>query len=357
MISDEIARKSGSLLGSVIIVNYNGGEKLIRCIDTVLSSLSPHTELVLVDNGSTDGSADEAKARFPEAILVRSAENRGFGAGGNLGVTRARGRFVAFLNPDTTVDPGWLTALFERLNDNRIGLVTSKILQAMQPERINTCGNDVHISGLALTRGLGRPRESFSTPREIGAVSGAAFAIRRDLFEELGGFDEDFFLYVEDTDLSWRARLLGKRCLFEPKSVVFHDYGFRLTPLKIFHQERNRYLMLLKCLRWPTLLVLLPALLLAEVVTWGFVVLHDRANAGNKVRAYGWILSNWRRVMAKRKDVQSRRRAADRSLLRTTGYRLEFEQVSRPAIARAARLFFGPLFFLFRGVAFSMVWW
>lgn len=343
---------------SVVIVNYNGGEKLLRCLESVEPTLPADVELVLVDNASTDGSAETALARFPRATLVRSPVNRGFGAGGNLGATRSRGESLVFLNPDTVVRPGWLDALRCALESgDGVGLVTSKIVQGVATPEISACGNQIHVSGLTLARGMGQPESAFPEREEVSAVSGASFAIRRDLFESLGGFDEDFFLYVEDTDLSWRARLLGKICLYEPESVVFHDYRFRLTPLKVFHQERNRYLMLFKCLRWPTLVLLLPSLLLSEIVAWGFVLIRDRVNIRNKVRAYDWVISNWELVLRKRRVVQSSRRATDRSLLRTTGYRLDFDQVSSPGLAKLVRLVFDPLFFLSRGLALALLWW
>lgn len=343
---------------SIVIVNYNGGAGLIRCLDSVVGSLPADAEVILVDNASSDGSAEEAAVRFRCPTLLRSPTNRGFGAASNLGAARARGRYLVFLNPDTLVEPGWLEELVATVEDHPgFRLVTAQIVQVHRPDRVSACGNAVHISGLTLSRGKGAPREEFRQVEEVDAVSGAAFAIRRDLFDALGGFDEDFFLYVEDTDLSWRARLLGARCLYEPKSVVFHDYAFRLTPLKIFHQERNRYLMLLKCLRWPTLLALIPAVLLAELVAWGFVMLRDRRNAGKKIRAYGWVISNWKSIIRKRRAVQASRRASDRSLLRTTGHRLDFGQVASPRLARAAQLVFDPLFLLCRGFALAVVWW
>lgn len=343
---------------SVIVVNYNGGEKLVGCLASVLATLPGDCELIVVDNASSDGSPDEVAARFPDATLVRSPENGGYGFGNNLGVTRAGGRHLVFLNPDTVVEAGWLEPLLDPLEaGGDVGLTTSRILLVDEPRRINTCGNDVHVTGLTLCRGMGEPGERYAATEEVAAVSGAAFAIRRDVFLTLGGFDEDFFLYVEDTDLSWRARLAGWRISYVPESVVRHEYSFRLTKSKVFLQERNRYQMLLKCLRWPTLVVLVPALVLAEIVTWGFVLLRDRPNAAGKLRAYSWIVRNRRLILRKRKGTQSTRRVGDRELLLRTGFRLDFGQAAESGVARAARLVFDPFFFLLRGIALTLVWW
>jgi hypothetical protein len=343
---------------SVIIVNYNGGGKLERCLEAVLATVGPEAEVLMVDNASTDGSAEIAQARFPAVRLVCAGENLGFGGGNNLGAQQARGEYLIFLNPDTVALPGWAEALCAPLAaDAQIGLVTSKIMLAGRPEIINTRGNDVHLTGLTLCRGMGQPDQGFDRQETVGAVSGAAFAMRRAVFEALGGFDADFFLYMEDTDLSWRAQLAGWRCVFAPKSVVLHDYSLRVGPLKTFYQERNRYCLLLKCLRWRTLLALLPALLLAEVVTWGFVLLGDRANWRNKLRAYGWVIIHWHAIRRARRAVQARRTRGDLELLRRAEFRLDFGQAATGWVVGAARRIFDPLFWAWRAATWRLVRW
>jgi len=343
---------------SIVIVNYEAGEKLAACLASVRAARTTGAEVIVVDNDSRDGSIDALESTFPEVVLIRSPENVGFGAGSNTGARAARGEFLVFLNPDTRVEEGWLEALLRPLDaDPRAGLSTAKILLMDEPGRINTCGNDVHVTGLTLCRGYREPRERFRTVEEIAAVSGAAFAVRRAAFETVGGFDETFFLYVEDTDLSWRARLAGWKCLSAPESVVYHYYSFRLTPRKVYYEERNRYQMLVKVLRWRTLILLVPALLLAEVVTWGFVLLRDRRNAANKVRAYGWILAHLPSLLARRREVQTIRRLRDRDLLETTGYALDFDQASGGLAARAAHSIFDPLFQILRGLLLRVVSW
>ena len=256
------------------------------------------------------------------------------------------------------MEPGWVEGLLEPLaRTPKAGLATSKILQGDHPERVSACGNSVHLSGLTLARGMGAPRDAFREVEPVDAVSGAAFAIRRAVFEALGGFDEEFFLYVEDTDLSLRARLAGWRCLFAPGSVVYHDYTFRLTARKVFYQERNRYRMLLKCLRWGTLVVLLPSEILAEVVTWGFVLIRDRANAANKLQAYASIVTSLPSILRRRRTVQELRTVTDRALLARTGFRLDFGQVAGGFLRAAARWVFDPLFFLLKGLTLGLVWW
>ncbi|HEV8579108.1 MAG TPA: glycosyltransferase family 2 protein [Thermoanaerobaculia bacterium] len=343
---------------SVVIVSYNAKQKLMACLRSVLRSLPEGAELIVVDNASSEGNADAIASTFPEICLVRAETNLGFASGCNLGAQQARGRYLVFLNPDTLVEPGWLESLIAPLSDGeQVGLVTARILLMADPDRLNTCGNEVHLTGLTLCRGMGRARDSYPQIEEVGAVSGAAFAIRQELFERLGGFDEEMVLYVEDTDLSWRARLAGYATLYTPQSIVLHDYELRFSRLKVFWQERNRYLMLLKSLRWPTLLALLPAYLVAELVTWGFVLLKDRVGVANKLRAYGWILANWHTVLRKRQETQALRVVSDRTLLRSTGFAIDFDQTAGSAVALVARFLFNPIFFMLRAVSLAVVWW
>jgi len=345
-------------LVSVILVNYNGLAHLQRGLPALLAGLGVDYEIILVDNASSDGSADHVRRAFPQVRLYRSARNLGFGAGANLGARQARGRYLAFLNPDTLVAPGWLEALLQALEDEpRAALATPQILLLQDRERTNTRGNEIHISGLTLCRGMGMPRQDGAEPEEVSAVSGAAFVARRDVFDALSGFDEAFFLYMEDTDLSWRARLAGHRCLYVPRSVVWHDYTLRFGPQKTFYQERNRYLMLLKSLRWPTILALLPALVLAEVVTWGFVLLRQPGRWRNKIRAYAWILRHWREIVAQWRATQLLRRTRDRDLLRGCTWRLAFEQPATGPASTLAHALFDPCFYLLRGLALALVWW
>jgi GT2 family glycosyltransferase len=343
---------------SIIIVSYNGKEKLSGCLSSVLRTLPDDCEVIVVDNASSEGNAEMVEGRFPGVTLIRSEVNLGFAAGCNLGVRRAGGTYLVFLNPDTLVEEGWLEALISPLyRQNNIGLVTAKIVLLDQPDRLNACGCNIHLSGLTLCRGMGHPRQWYSQPDEVGAISGAAFVIRRHLFEKLGGFDEMMFLYMEDIDLSLRAKLAGWTSVYTPDCVIFHDYQLRITPLKVFWQERNRYLMLIKNFKWRTLVALLPALVLAEFIIWSFVLLKDRHNIGNKRQAYSWVRVNWAAILNKRAATQSLRAVSDRELLKCLGFKLDFGQATGGVLATLANLLFNPIFFLFRCIVWAVVWW
>jgi GT2 family glycosyltransferase len=328
---------------SVIVVGYNSQAYLGPCIDSILAQLRAEDELIVVDNGSTDGSAELLRSRYPQVRLIES-ENLGYAGGNNRGAAQARGLYLVFLNPDTVLEPGALDALLAPLApDDTVALSAARIVFMHRPDTVNACGNTMHYSGLAYCRGAGRPSADLATPAEVDAVSGAAFAIRRAVFEELGGFDERFFMYVEDTDLSWRARLAGYRCRYAPDALVRHDYRPSYSPAKAFYLERNRHLMLLKNLRRSTYLRMLPGLLLAELVTWGFTLLKGPRYWGVKPHVYGWL---WRH----RAELLRVRRghSADRETLARMTYRLEFEQLASRLLAGAAAAVFNPAFWAAR---------
>ena len=362
---------------SVIVVSYNSRAHIEPCIESTLRELGPQDELIVVDNDSTDGSADLVAERFPRVRLIRGA-NTGYAGGNNRGAAVANGEFLVFLNPDTALQPGALAALLAPLfihpqtskvgrgkgraagppqnpihtlvevRGTEIGLTTACIVHMDRPEVINTCGNTMHYTGLTYCRGAGRPRSEYAASAEVAAVSGAAFAMRRALFAELGGFDEQFFMYVEDTDLSWRARLAGYRCLYVAEAVVAHDYQPSYSPVKAFYLDRNRHLMLLKNLGRATYLRMLPGLLLGEAVTGGFLLLKGPRYWGVKPRVYCWLWAHRRAVRAAHQRAQSYRRATDRELVGRMTYQLDFGQLAGRTISRLAALAFHPAFWAAR---------
>lgn len=270
-------------LASIIIVTYNHREYLDACLKSVLKQDYPH-EIILVDNCSQDGTVSFVREHFPEVTVVESPDNRGYGAGNNLGVKSARGEYVVILNPDTVVEEGWLSSLLSPLKRQPKVITTSKIL-LYDGLAINTCGNINTITGLTFTRGLGADPSSFADVEEVSGVSGACFAMRRGDYLDLGGFDENFFLYNEDSELSWRAHIRDYRILYVPTSVVRHDYQLSVSPEKIYFLEKGRYMILKKYFSRRDLLLFSPSLLIAELLTLGYALRFGRKGIALKFKA------------------------------------------------------------------------
>lgn len=336
MAGDTLARHT-----SVIIVTYNPGDYLKKCIESIVET-EPEVEIIVVDNASSDEAAVQLQADYPQVRCIYNVTNTGFGAGNNLGEQAANREFLVFLNPDSVALPGWLEAIVSPLADPSVGLVTPKVLVLQEPARINTAGLTVHLSGIGMCRGLGRDANELMKEEEVASISGVAFATRRDVFQTLKGFDEDFFLYVEDVDISVRTWLAGYRCLYTPSARILHDYQLSVDGKKSFLVERGRYLMLLKTLKWRSLIALLPMLLLTEVITLTWLILNDPPGLFNKARAWRWVMAHWAETMRKRQQVQSGRAVADRDMLGRWQWSIEFEQLSESRMAAASRIVLNP---------------
>jgi GT2 family glycosyltransferase len=344
---------------SVIIVCTNDLRHLPDCLPSVLAQRDASFEVILVDNGSTDGSVQYVESHFPTVRIIRNGRNLGYTGANNRGMAASENEYVVVLNPDTAVEPDWLSTLINGLSRHtRPAIATSKVLFFDRRAEVNTCGNDVHITGLSFCRGLHAPSDAYSRAESVAAISGCAFAARRDVFERIGLFDEDLFMTMEDTDLSIRARLAGYDCLLVPESIVYHKYGIRLHERKFFLLERNRWWVLLKYHRWRTLLVLLPALCLTEQLTWAYAAVRGRAYLRAKAAAWVDLARSSRRWRAGRARAQQLRRVPDAALLEATIARVPYHQLTeRSALVTVLRFTMDPLYALFRQLALWLVRW
>jgi GT2 family glycosyltransferase len=246
---------------------------------------------------------------------VIESDNVGFGAGCNRGAREVDADVLVFVNPDTVVQPGAVEALARALEAPDVGIVQARLRLLRQPGLLNSGGNVVHVSGLAWPGGYGDPAEELASPQDIAYASGAAFAIRRDVFNELGGFTEELFLYQEDFELSWRAHLHGLRVLVLPEADVWHDYVLeRPGRQKEYYLERNRLIVVLSGFSGRLLLLLAPVLLAVEA---GIVLVAWRQGwLREKVRGWIWLARNRGWLAAHRRKTQSLRRVGDRELAR-----------------------------------------
>jgi GT2 family glycosyltransferase len=237
---------------SIIVVNWNRRALLEEC----LKSLERHTlndyELILVDNGSTDGSLEGlSKFRIPSMTLVRNSQNYGFGAAVNQGIRLARGQFTALVNNDTALDPHWLEEMLRTFSQNpHVGMCAGKTLFAHQPTLIDKVGHVISADGQNYGRGHGEvDRRQYELVEEVLCPDGSAAAYRTEIFASVGLLDEDFFAYADDVDLGLRAQLCGWKCLYVPKAIAYHHHSATLgtySPQKVLLVERNRIWLVLK---------------------------------------------------------------------------------------------------------------
>lgn len=229
---------------SVIIVNYNAGEKLLRCLACLDAQSFRDFETIIVDNASGDGSASRAKAQHPDARLIQSGSNIGFAAANNLAARDARGEWLAFLNPDAYAQADWLEELVAASARYPFAdAFGSTQIDALRTDRIDGAGDVYHILGVAYRGGYGSPVSKLPEDGECFAPCAAAAMYRRKVFEALGGFDERFFCYGEDVDLGFRLRLAGGRAVQVRAAVVRHEGSGvtgRYSDFTVYHGNRNR---------------------------------------------------------------------------------------------------------------------
>lgn len=313
---------------SVVILSYNSKEDLKECIPSLISQTYQDFEIIFVDNASTDGSEEFIRANYPEIKVVQTGKNLGYPAGNNAGFEVAEGEYIVVVNPDTVPDPEWLAELVKPLeNDLTIAATTSKVLIYYQKDKINTCANTAHYTGLTFCRGLNKSASELDSCQPVGAVSGCSFAIRSDVLKNINGFDPDFFLYQEDADLSWRIRFAGGKIMYVPESIIYHKFRLSIAPQKEFYLERNRYLILLKNFSLKTLLLLSPALFVTEIVTMSHAILSGPKHVKSKLMAYFWIIRNFKEILTKRRETLSIKTTTDKDFFRLLDWKIPFEQV------------------------------
>lgn len=297
---------------SIIIVNWNQCEQLIECLRSLELQTFTTDNIVVVDNGSTDGSAEKVSLLFPDLALIRAPKNLGFATANNIAIQRSNTKYVALLNNDAIAEPIWLEKLVGALETySEAGMATSKMVYDHDPNTIDRAGDGYSIAGAGVLRGRGASSISYQRLERIfGACAGAAI-YRKEMLDEIGLFDEDFFLINEDVDLSFRAQLAGYQCLYVPEAIVRHKASMSIgrdSETSVYYGHRNLEWVYIK--NMPTSLIVITLIphfiyiLLAGAyffrVGKGRVYLQAKKDA----------LKSVRKMITKRKLIQQNRRVS-----------------------------------------------
>ncbi len=318
-----IAKESGI---AVLIVNYNGGTLLSRALLALSRQTVRDFHVVVVDNASSDGSADGIDGCFANVTLVRPGHNLGFAAGNNLALKHAGGaQWIALLNPDAFPEPDWLERLvLATFAYPGFSFFGSRMLLADAPQLLDGTGDMYHASGMAWRRDHGVPADRGAT--EAGEIFGpcaaAAFYARAAL-EEAAGFDERYFCYHEDVDLAFRLRLLGHRCRYVPDAVVHHVSGGiagRRSDFTTYHGQRNLVWTYVKNMPGVLFWLFLPLHLLINAAA--VAVCAARGQLRVVLRAKRDALGGLGAALAQRRSIQAGRRAGVRELLAVMSFGL-----------------------------------
>mgnify|MGYP002831512540 CR=1 FL=1 len=305
------------MLVTVVVVNFNGRAYLRRCLDSLACQTVEH-EVIVVDNDSSDGSTELVRSQYPNVRLILLRRNAGFAAANNIGAREAHGRYIAFLNNDTEVTANWLDCLLNGLKQNpNAGFAASRIVYLQDRSVVDSAGDVVTRSGGAFKRGHGKSAEEFSEPAEIFGACGAACLFQHDVFFEVGGFDENFFLVFEDVDLSYRAQLLGYQCQYVPDAVVAHAGSAaigRVSRMAIYYGQRNIEWVYLKNTPTGLLVLTFPCHVVYLIAS---AIYHAAIGALGPFATGKWAaLGGSLRVLRQRRVIQRSRRLSSVALWR-----------------------------------------
>jgi len=319
---------------TIVIVSYGSRPDLEGCLPSIYRQSYRPAAIIVVDNAPGDGTAEYLAAEHPDVSVVANVVNRGYAGGNNVGVAAARSDWVLLLNPDTVLQDGVLEELMRAAREHPDALITPKLLN---PDgTINACGLEMHVTGITSCRAYREPGDSVRGTQPVPVASGAALLVRKAVFDDIGGFDESYFMYMEDLDLSLRARILGYEIVCAADAVITHAYDIGMSPEKFGLLEQNRIHTLLKVLGRLTLLRLSAALFLTELATWSFALLRGPAYVRAKVTGYRWLVASRPRLRPIRQKLQARRTLSDEELLRDATRELPFDQLV--GTARSAEL-------------------
>mgnify|MGYP001091097798 FL=1 len=302
---------------SIIVLNYNAGELLLNCINSLKKSTYQNIEILVVDNISSDDSHSKCKKQFPDIKLIQNRKNLGYCGGNNVGIKEAKGEFIVILNPDTIVEENWLDEMFNAFNEFGDGLYQPKIISLNESDIIQSTGNMIHVFGFGFARDKGKKIiEKKEEIEKIGYASGTCLFTTKKVLEKVGLLDEFLFLYHDDLDLGWRAAQIGINSYYVPKSKIFHaeSYSLKWSAKKFYWLERNRKYCLKTHYSKDTYKKMSFSLMLVDLSIWIFYISKGFLNA--KIRAELDILKNKKIIENKYLELEKKKIIPDKELIK-----------------------------------------
>ena len=303
-------------LVSIIILNYNAGNLLLNCVDSVFKSTYPNFEVLVVDNISTDNSHIVCKKKFEKIHLIENKENLGYCEGNNVGIRNANGEFVVILNPDTIVEPNWLNHLMSAYNEFGEGLYQPKFFSLNEKHVLQSTGNMLHIFGFGFAKDKGKiDDEKMESVEKINYASGTCLFTSKIVLDKIGLLDPFLFLYHDDLDLGWRAAHIGINSFYVPKSIIYHaeSYSIKWSSKKFYWLERNRKYCLLTHYSKETYAKMRLSLFLVDLCVWLFYL--SKGFLGAKIKAELDIFRNRKTIKIRHNELEKMKIVLDKDLI------------------------------------------
>ena len=312
-----MVKNDSSPLVSIIILNYNAGNLLLNCVDSVFKSTYPNFEVLVVDNISTDNSHIICKEKFEKIHLIKNKENLGYCEGNNVGIRNADGEFIVILNPDTIVEPNWLNHLMSAYSKFGEGLYQPKFFSLNEKLVLQSTGNMLHIFGFGFARDKGKADdEKIKSVEKINYASGTCLFTSKIVLDKIGLLDPFLFLYHDDLDLGWRAAQIGINSFYVPQSIIYHaeSYSIKWSSKKFYWLERNRKYCLLTHYSKETYAKMRLSLFLVDVCVWLFYL--SKGFLGAKIKAELDIFRNRKAIKIKYNQLEKIKIISDKELIK-----------------------------------------
>ena len=303
-------------LVSVIVLNYNAGELLLNCIESIKKSAYKNLEIIVVDNISTDKSQEVCKEKYPDIKLIQNNENFGYCEGNNIGIRVAKGDYITILNPDTIVESNWIEELISAYNKFGEGLYQPKHLSLNEKTVYMSAGNMLNIFGFGYAREKGKKDQNqFNKIEEINYASGTCLFTSSNVLKKVGLFDPFIFLYHDDLDLGWRASQLGIKSYYVPTSIIYHaeSYSLKWNAEKFYWLERNRKYCILTHYSKQTYSKIFPTLIAVDFFVWMFYL--TKGFLWSKIRAELDIIKNRKAIKNKYEELENKKIISDKELI------------------------------------------
>ena len=304
-------------LVSVIVLNYNAGELLLNCIESIKKSAYKNLEIIVVDNISTDKSQKICKEKYPDIKLIQNNENFGYCEGNNIGIREAKGDYIIILNPDTIVESSWIEELISAYNKFGDGLYQPKFFSLDEKLVLQSTGNMLHIFGFGFARDKGKiSDEKIEAIEKINYASGTCLFTSKAVLDKVGLLDPFLFLYHDDLDLGWRAAQIGIDSFYVPKSIIYHaeSYALKWSAKKFYWLERNRKYCLLIHYSKETYAKMRLSLFLVDLCVWLFYL--SKGFLGAKIRAELDIFRNRKAIKIRHKQLEKIKTISDKELIK-----------------------------------------
>ncbi len=315
---------------TVVIPHFNGKQILDDCLSSLFKNSFQNFEVLVIDNGSTDGSQQMVKEKFPKVRLIQNSENKGYAGACNQGIALSQSEFVLLLNNDTVCPTNFLEALVQAMERfPGVAMAQPKILSIQDPQFFDysgAAGGEMDLLGYPFARGrifdtVEKDKGQYDAlDKRVFWTSGCALMLRKSVTEQIGVLDEDFFAHQEEIDLNWRAQLAGYQNMVVTETYIYHYSGYTLrqdNQRKMYLNHRNNLIMLIKNLSLPNLLLIFPIRLLFEMATVvADSVLWEGKRGKAVLHALFFIFRHPRLIWEKRRSVQKLRKVSDRAILK-----------------------------------------